>query len=545
MKEYKERQSAKNNRLAGGRVRPFALFFSFIALIVSFITAYYVFEKNLSHQRENIHSLGNKLAHELDYELRLYRFAIETLSQSAQNSLEGKVRLTYDPLKALTTMPEKNGYGLFGEQSEIVSGMGNLTGIGELPLTGSHLAKEIEMALSLSPLFQSVIDLNKELPWVYYTSKQDFVYLYPAASAQDYFYSTSLKKKAFFVDATPLNNPSRQSFWTPIYEDEGGKGLMVTLSNPIYLDETFLGSLSLDVGLNSLALVLRRHELSGTNISLINAQNEVMAVAHTEKGNTSKYQTSIIKLERDMTSNEYIETTLNSVDWRVVTQTPNRVMVNKALKQSALYGLLVLLVLMCVTLIAWLTSVLRSLHNLTMSDFLTGLHNRRHFSESAKLEFERGKRTSSFLALAVIDIDFFKKYNDYYGHQAGDDALVRVANCLKASFSRATDKIFRLGGEEFAVLVYLEKDSQVHQVMDLFFEKLAAMHIPHEASDFGLLTVSAGITLVHPDQPVSVEEAFQKADQALYRAKDDGRNRVEVCVEDPQAPLFENDDVER
>jgi diguanylate cyclase (GGDEF)-like protein len=540
MKENKlKRRSTRGYSIAGGHVRPFALVFAVLALLVSFVTAYYIFENNLRQQREKIHSTGKKLAQELEHELSLYRFAIETLSQSAQNSLEGKVRLAYDPLEKLNKIPTKHGYGLFVKQSEIVKGMGNLTGLGELPLPDSPLAKEIEMALSLSPLFQSVIDLNSELPWVYYISKRDFVYLYPAVSAHDYFYRPTLKKKDFFVNATPIKNPNREAFWTPVYEDEGGKGLMVTLSKPVYWHDVFLGSLSLDMGLNALADVLARHHLPGTLTLLVNEQNEVMAVSQSGERFPDDLS-SVNQFKKQMASNEYVETSLDSVGWKVVIETANNVMINKALKQSALYGLLVLLILMCVSLIAWLTNVLRRLHNLTMIDFLTGLHNRRHFSESAKLEFARGRRTNSYLALVLVDIDYFKKYNDYYGHQAGDDALIRVADCLSASFSRATDKVFRIGGEEFAVLVYLDRETQINQVMNVFFEKLTALNIPHKASEFGLLTVSAGAVLVRLKESMSVEAAFQKADAALYRAKENGRNRIEVYVESPQKPLFEN-----
>lgn len=168
----------------------------------------------------------------------------------------------------------------------------------------------------------------------------------------------------------------------------------------------------------------------------------------------------------------------------------------------------------------------RELQQLSATDGLTGLSNRRMYDELSLREWRRCERTKKSIALVMVDVDFFKLYNDHYGHQAGDECLKAVANQLKRSAPRASDVVARYGGEEF-VLALGETDMDgALWVANHFRQRIVDMKIPHAGSESGYVTVSCGVASVRPDDTVSLETLLQTADHALYQAKQQGRNRV-------------------
>ncbi len=171
-----------------------------------------------------------------------------------------------------------------------------------------------------------------------------------------------------------------------------------------------------------------------------------------------------------------------------------------------------------------------ALENIASRDDLTGLYNRRHFDAELARMVGLHERLGFPLSIAFFDVDFFKKFNDSYGHQAGDDVLREIAMVLQDGFSRETDVVARYGGEEFVVLSIGESlVTTFYQHVDTVRDGIAALAIPHKSSSCAsVVTISAGIyfgDLVTPGQPQSVIEA---ADRALYQAKHAGRNRVEI-----------------
>lgn len=162
-------------------------------------------------------------------------------------------------------------------------------------------------------------------------------------------------------------------------------------------------------------------------------------------------------------------------------------------------------------------------------DSLTGLENRRYFDEVLNIEFHRAARTNSPLSLLMCDIDYFKLYNDYYGHVMGDECLKKIACCFKKTFMRAIDVPARFGGEEFAVIL---PDTELDEAMQLSIKlgkSIDALNIIHEesiAADH--ITISTGIACMQPGSQISCTELIRMADEALYSAKAKGRNRIEV-----------------
>lgn len=159
-------------------------------------------------------------------------------------------------------------------------------------------------------------------------------------------------------------------------------------------------------------------------------------------------------------------------------------------------------------------------------DTLTDLHNRRYFEEHFKREWERARRSRQPLTLLLLDLDYFKSYNDRYGHPAGDLCLVEIAHLLARATSRATDILARLGGEEFAIVLPETSTDGAEEVAARIRQLLADAAIPHEGSPEKVVTLSIGYAVLEdPDGP-SANELYEHADRALYEIKRRGRNGV-------------------
>lgn len=160
-------------------------------------------------------------------------------------------------------------------------------------------------------------------------------------------------------------------------------------------------------------------------------------------------------------------------------------------------------------------------------DGLTGVRNRRSFDEQLASEWGRAMRDRSELSVVMIDVDFFKRYNDHYGHLAGDACLRSVASSLRQGMKRPGDLVARYGGEEFACLLPgtpLEGALAFAQQLGAGIE---ALGLAHEASPVGpTVTVSLGVCAIHGREPGSAEALLLAADEQLYRAKESGRNRA-------------------
>jgi len=166
----------------------------------------------------------------------------------------------------------------------------------------------------------------------------------------------------------------------------------------------------------------------------------------------------------------------------------------------------------------------------SMTDSLTGLANRRYFDEALKTEFYRLKRSGCALSLIMLDIDHFKKFNDSYGHLAGDDCLRRIGTTLKAIVGRVPDVVARYGGEEFVVILPETEDNGAATLAERIRKAVEGLTIPHVASETGeYVTVSLGVVTVYTTGLTSPEQVVALADEALYSAKNGGRNRVAVA----------------
>lgn len=172
----------------------------------------------------------------------------------------------------------------------------------------------------------------------------------------------------------------------------------------------------------------------------------------------------------------------------------------------------------------------KRIYELSITDALTLLYNRRYFNDTAHNFVLESVRNNKVFAFVLLDIDNFKKYNDTYGHQDGDDVLIKVANSLKATFKRGDDQVFRLGGEEFGVLISSKTKLNIMDLIEEARANIENLKIKHEKNPpLNVVTASFGALIIFLDsnENIKVENIYKKADEQLYKAKENGRNTIE------------------
>ena len=168
----------------------------------------------------------------------------------------------------------------------------------------------------------------------------------------------------------------------------------------------------------------------------------------------------------------------------------------------------------------------KKLENVSYTDSLTNLHNRRYFNLVYERELKIAKRSHDYITFMMLDIDFFKQYNDTYGHIEGDFALKSVAKVLKDTLHRPSDYVFRLGGEEFGVLLSGTDESNSAKLARDICDAIRARELKHENSKVNeFVTISIGVVCCIADEALNGDILLSRADEMLYKAKESGRDR--------------------
>lgn len=163
---------------------------------------------------------------------------------------------------------------------------------------------------------------------------------------------------------------------------------------------------------------------------------------------------------------------------------------------------------------------------LSTTDGLTGIPNRRRFDDLLHKEWGRAQREKEQLSILLIDLDNFKKYNDYYGHLQGDECLRQVAKVLQAAGQRQTDIIARYGGEEFAAVLPHTELAGAETFAKKLLQEVRELQLPHDKNgDFNIVTFSIGVTSVLPSESIACSDVLDFADGCLYEAKEFGKNK--------------------
>ncbi|MGY3853264.1 diguanylate cyclase [Aeromonas aquatilis] len=438
---------------------------------------------------------------------------------------QAEERLRSDPQSSLTRQlyrhieVQPEGLVLDKLPGDLPEGLvGNLTGLGPLPPTGSEREARIHLALSLSPLLATASQrLGKEIIWAYFTGVDNFIYLYPWQPSSVFRFYPAIYQKSFWQDTLNTANPEQKTVLSRPYEDFIGRGLMVTMSQPLYRDGTLVGMLNMDVLLTQLQQQLSLLTPALGEYLLLNQYHQVLA--------SSAHQ-PVVPQDPEPT-NEY--------QWRqgalqltlVIPDTPLRLVHRVTLLPLtwAMIGQSAPTLLAIFFLLLAALSSLRSrrlnlqLNYLSCHDALTGAFNRHYL---VLLE-QAGDLARLQAGILMFDADHFKRVNDNFGHAVGDIVLIRLVQICQQQI-RPTDRLIRWGGEEFLLLIGRADATQLGELA----ERLRKAVADHDwaAIEPGLeVTISLGY-LPHQEN-LPLHEAVRRADVALYQAKANGRNRSE------------------
>lgn len=224
--------------------------------------------------QERIIYLDHLLSSVTDNVNRMRTLAEADLMQSRYSqTLNEPIEFSY-----LKDAPNQTYYTLDNFDFPIKKEMiGNLTGLGSLEYRNDDFYKEIYMALNLNPLFRTISESLENVAWVYYTSKNNFLNIYPWVSSADFRFSKELLSHEFYKLGVPEQNPGRDSFWTQVYVDEYGKGLMTTCAAPVYDNDRFLGTVAVDLTVDFLNTIVKRFTISRGVMCLINDRGQLLA----------------------------------------------------------------------------------------------------------------------------------------------------------------------------------------------------------------------------------------------------------------------------
>ena len=438
--------------------------------------------------------------------------------------------------------PNTNTYSLNaldGTQYEETAG--NLTGSGNLP-TDRMVVDEINLALYYTDFFSSLDETLADIERLYYTSNNEFIYSYPWIHSEDFEYARAMKSLPFYTAAIPQNNPRRQKVWTPVYADEKGRGLIVSLSNPIYYNDTFLGVVSFDLSPKTLGemlncpydgfLVENNNAVIAANRKVL-SENEVYAINELiQFTNNDIYE--LTELENGSVKriglNYVYQYYFNEAPWKMLLILPISEIMLKSLASTVPFLIIAFLLFLAVREIGIRKRAEERLRELAITDELTGLKNRYYLGTVIDGELERADRYQQPLSMMILDIDHFKKINDAWGHPIGDEVLQKTASIVKSLLRRA-DILIRLGGEEFLVVL-------PHTDVNGTLEAAEKIRKAIEAADHtvaGKWTASFGIA--ERKYLESYDELYRRVDEALYLAKEGGRNRVVSYEAESKKPI--------
>lgn len=500
------------------------LFFIITTIIVLFTSKYNSLIKEFE-------ITGKSKEAGLNDDIQLCSNFIESVTIYGNNFLKQGTIKDSDIYSILKYDPISNTYNL-----DAVGGtkyertIGNLTGIGNIP-EGVINKDEVNLALHYNEFFSKFYTRLPNIAWLYYTSENNFTNIYPWTPSKEFALKDNIKSSEFFEYANPKNNPLRKAVWTPVYLDSRGKSLVVTLSSPIYYNDTFKGVVSVDLTTNSLKEVIT----SKYDSYLIDDVNSIIATSK-----NIKFHEEVIKLNtllkipksdidnmKEIKDNSvqrvgkyYIyKSSFNNTTWNMLLLVPVSLIIGKSILFTLPTLIICILLFLTVNEIEIRKKTEEVLKKTAITDQLTGLNNRHFFDEKFLEEMYRSDRYDRPLSMIIFDLDHFKHINDTWGHPIGDEVLKQTAE-ITGSLIRNTDMIFRFGGEEFVILLPETTISDAHAVA----EKLRNALDRNIHPVIGRFTASFGVGERSKNESFKIW--YQKVDNALYSAKNEGRNLV-------------------
>ena len=426
---------------------------------------------------------------------------------------------------------------------------GNLTGLGKIPVSG-EVREELNLALNYNKFFNLYYDEFPDVAWLYYTSASNFLNIYPWNESSKFSFSKKLKTVEFYTVAEPLNNPRREVVWTTPYLDEAGKGFMVTLSAPIYEEDTFKGVVSLDLTNALLSQLIE----SNFESYLIDKSHKIIAVSKVKTDDPQSIIDQRLHLPRSKIdtakgiygnnlyrqgSSLVFSAEFEDAPWLLFLVVPLYEIIGKSLLASLpilMIGLFLLYAMIEIEKrkkteaeLAKSLEELKSYQDLLSKaakyDYLTNTLNRRGLKESFDQIVAAGKPAddpSVKVSFIIGDIDLLKNFNDSYGHATGDKVLIEIAELMKNKCSE-NDVVCRWGGEEFVIMLPGRSYAQALAFAEYIRKEIEKLIIPWEDRE---LKTSMTFGVQEGSYKDTVEHIVDEADRALYIGKARGRNQV-------------------
>ncbi|SMF24655.1 diguanylate cyclase (GGDEF) domain-containing protein [Alteromonadaceae bacterium Bs31] len=386
---------------------------------------------------------------------------------------------------------------------------GTLTGVGSATAISRRHMQEIHAALALDATLASVINSLPDLKWAYYTSLYKFIYLAPASTVERYHFSEEAYKKAFWQQAIPENNPAMGLVVTDVYDDGAGKGYMISISLPVSFRNEFRGIISIDIGVDSLARLLSETEISGFS-ALVDEKHQVIIK------DAGMENTLVEHKPGDLV---FIQSILDK-QVSLLHKVPRKIIWWSAFKSSVARMVVIIFALVLIYMVFYQRQLVREIELLADTDPLTKLLNRRAMTRIAQTMISYNSRYSQLICFLILDIDHFKSVNDNHGHSVGDVVLVEIAQQLIDTV-RESDQVSRHGGEEFLLILPNSGIAEAYQLA----ERIRKVIVSKSFTDKKLnISVSIGCAELRIDENYS--DVLKRADDALYRAKNEGRNRT-------------------
>ncbi|WP_121627957.1 sensor domain-containing diguanylate cyclase [Poseidonibacter antarcticus] len=475
-----------------------------LLLIIFFIGLTYIYQKEEASLRS---STLNKIKTQSEY-INEYFYINKAFILSLKNTLESNLNIQDLIHPLFNNIKNKKDIGIYNIVCNDKSIKFTLNGIGSIDEIDLDTIQELNSVLYLNPLFRTILNSKHGIPWVYYSSVKNFIYIASSNNVWDKKFLKYLYTKEFWTEAIPKNNPKKKLILTKIYNDAAGKGYLTTLSLPIFYDNVFKGVLSIDISLNILNKMLNKIDLPG-KVYLIKKDNSIIASNQIFKLNEKlkrNKETFSINLFDDNLKLLYIE---NKKD-----------VIITILSNTFPVIMLLLFSLIIVCVLAHTIMLIKKIKEIANRDFLTSLLNRRAMMKEMSRQLSIANRYNQSTALLLVDIDFFKRVNDTYGHQVGDIAIQQISNVLSKNV-RESDLVSRYGGEEFLILLYNTNIDDAYILAERIRKEIGNLKI--KEIDFQI-TVSIGCTEYIKNE--SIDDFINRSDLLLYEAKEKGRNQT-------------------
>ncbi|WP_083919117.1 sensor domain-containing diguanylate cyclase [Hydrogenovibrio halophilus] len=405
----------------------------------------------------------------------------------------------------------------------------NISGSGHFDALTPEIWQEIDAALALD------IDLDTdpinhiEFAWSYYTSKNHFILYAPAIDPKAFQFSESLYEKPFWTIATPQNNPQRQFRISPIYLDAAGKGYMISLSLPVYVNDVFYGVVSLDHTLTSIRRTLE-NRLDGATLLVNNERQIVSAPYDFTPGDKIALKKPLHELARQhdhgFNPDKIVMPVIDDQMYLVHYLYPNG-HVKTVLQTMQLQGLFFTSLILVLMLLIWLFEIFLKINRIAIHDELTHILNRRGVEQKAEWLFDLADREQQPVSVLSLDLDRFKQVNDTYGHSYGDKVIAEFGHHL-TEHARKSDLAGRMGGEEFIMFLPNTPRDQAAILAERLLETLRHKRISDQNIQ---ITTSIGCIERQPEE--SLNNVLKRADLALYQAKDQGRDQISFGPSEP------------